>query len=34
VVRGSRGPGPAEVAANRRAESARLRVIERTGTAA
>jgi 16S rRNA (cytosine1402-N4)-methyltransferase len=34
VFRGSRGPSPGEVAANHRAESARLRVIERTGTAA
>jgi len=30
VFRGARRPGPAEVTANRRAESARLRVIERT----
>ncbi len=34
VFRGSRKPGAAEVAVNRRAESARLRVIERTGAAA
>jgi len=33
VFRGSRGPNAAEVAANHRAESARLRVIERTGPA-
>jgi 16S rRNA (cytosine1402-N4)-methyltransferase len=34
VFRGARRPSDDEVAANRRAESARLRVIERTGTAA
>jgi 16S rRNA (cytosine1402-N4)-methyltransferase len=34
VFRGSRGPSAAEVAVNRRAESARLRAIERTGAPA